>query len=762
MSVLTADDDISPPQGRPGAPLGLTGEKVKLVIWDLDETFWRGTLEEGGVELVPAHVEMVRTLSLRGIVNSIASKNHRSRARAVLEQAGLWEYFVLPQIAFLPKGELVRSVIELCQLRAPSVLFIDDNIINLNEVAHYNPGIQVALPDVLDTLLDNPRCQGAPDPQLTRLRNYQILGKREADRAQHASDNSEFLRQSEIRISIHHDVIAEFARIHELVNRTNQLNFTKKRLPDDIGQARAEMHAALTQEYNCHAAYIKVADKYGYYGICGFYMMRHYAAEHLLFSCRILNMGVEQLIYQKIGRPALPRHADVVSDPAAPIEADWITIVDDAETATAAAAAPSLGVICMRGACDLSQSAHYLRERFTVTEEFPYPNGSWGIGAPLTDYVALRDAFADPANAAAFDWPWFDPAVLLSRVYDRSADIYLLSFGQEPFVNRFRHKPTGLILPINLGPFNTADLTTLPYEQAATCDLRMTEPQWARMQQEFEFMWRFNPEYFERNLLRLLDLVEGKRVIVPLSNTRFGAFTAINEVNAQVNEVVRHAARGRDITLIELDGIIENDDEMVEMNHFRRDVYMRLAQAIAAELATLPPAAPGATPSPAAPPDTPAPAGPLNLLPAHRTMHGDGWQAINGAQTLPSPLPPRQAGASVLRHTLTAANSYANFTSFGCLLLNQVTPGACYTAAAWVWIPAGFRGAEVSLCCVGRSSLQVTRAALNLREAWQQVSVTVQIPPGEHNLLPALNILGQAGDEIHSTCWTLHTAIPAA
>jgi FkbH-like protein len=757
MSATPADlATTAAVQNRPAPVLGATGEKIKLVIWDLDETFWRGTLEEGGVELVPAHVEMVRTLSLRGIVNSIASKNHRSRARAVLEQAGLWEFFVLPQIAFQPKGELVRSVIDLCQLRAPSVLFIDDNIINLNEVAHYNPGIQVALPDVLEHLLDNPRLLGAPDPQLTRLKNYQILGKREADRAQHESDNSEFLRQSEIRISIHHDVIAEFNRIHELVNRTNQLNFTKKRLPDDIDQARAEMHAALTQEFNCHAAYIKVADKYGYYGICGFYMLRNYAAEHLLFSCRILNMGVEQLIYQKIGRPGLIRHADVVSDPTVPIAADWITIVEDAETSTAPSARPaSLGTICLRGACDLSQSAHYLREIYTVDEEFPYPNGSWGIGPPLSDYVALRDAFEDPANAAAFDWPWFDPAVMRSHVYSRSADIYLLSFGQEPFVNRFRHKPTGLIFPINLGPFNTADLTKLSYaEAAATCDLRMSEPQWLRMQRDFEYLFRFDPEYFERNLIAVLDIIADKRIIIPLSNTRFGKFTAINAINEQVNTVVRRVVQGRPITLIELDDIIENDDEMVEMNHFRRDVYMRLARAISKQLASLPPAKYVAA--------QPIPAGRFNMLPNPKTMSGIGWQTVNGTKVQASDIPPRFQGTAVMCHSLPAANTYATFASFGCLLLNQVIPGECYTASAWVWIPASFRGKEVSLCCIGRSALQVTRASLHLRDAWQIVTVTVRVPVGERNLFPALNILGEAGDVIHTTAWKLEKGSAAS
>ena len=44
----------SPGQVESGAP-EVGAEKVRLVIWDLDETFWRGTLTEGGIEYVQAH-----------------------------------------------------------------------------------------------------------------------------------------------------------------------------------------------------------------------------------------------------------------------------------------------------------------------------------------------------------------------------------------------------------------------------------------------------------------------------------------------------------------------------------------------------------------------------------------------------------------------------------------------------------------------------------------------------------------------------------
>ena len=49
-------------------------EKIKLVIWDLDDTFWNGVLSEDKVTFNERNIEIVKTLTDRGIVNSICSK----------------------------------------------------------------------------------------------------------------------------------------------------------------------------------------------------------------------------------------------------------------------------------------------------------------------------------------------------------------------------------------------------------------------------------------------------------------------------------------------------------------------------------------------------------------------------------------------------------------------------------------------------------------------------------------------------------------
>ena len=127
-------------------------ERIKLIIWDLDETLWQGTLSEEQVTLPEAHARLIRQLTDIGIVNSICSKNDWEPVRAELIKLGLLEYFVFPSVSWEAKGARVKKLIEDMQLRPQNVLFLDDNHSNREEVSYFCPEIMVEGPEAIEQL----------------------------------------------------------------------------------------------------------------------------------------------------------------------------------------------------------------------------------------------------------------------------------------------------------------------------------------------------------------------------------------------------------------------------------------------------------------------------------------------------------------------------------------------------------------------------------------------------------------------------------
>ena len=272
---------------------------VKCVIWDLDDTLWRGTLAENDL-VVPREeiVALIAQLDKCGIINSVCSKNDLATARGCLEKLGVWEYFVFPSIAFVPKGETVKEMVKNLQLRAANVLFIDDNLSNRKEVCFYNPDIMVA--DANDIhLLDNLKSLISSAKGASRLEQYRVLERKHQIRAAY-SDNGEFLRDSQITVNILRNPadLTFKERIIELVNRSNQLNFTHSRFAGADDFADYTSQAAIV--HGCIFAY----DRFGDYGLVGFFAFnessRRRELEHYVFSCRIMNMGIEQAVYESL------------------------------------------------------------------------------------------------------------------------------------------------------------------------------------------------------------------------------------------------------------------------------------------------------------------------------------------------------------------------------------------------------------------------------------------------------------------------------
>ncbi|PRY18242.1 hypothetical protein [Kineococcus rhizosphaerae] len=555
-------------------------EIVKLVVWDLDDTFWEGTLAEDGVVRVPEeNARALVELTGRGIVNSICSKNHHDAALAVLADHGLSDYFVFPRIAFVPKGQAVKQLIADMGLRPVNVLFIDDNPGNLAEVAYYNPGIQTLDAQELPRLLSLPGLEGKPDPDHTRLGHYRLLQERQVARAA-ASSNEDFLRSSGLRIQLRASRVEDADRIHDMIVRTNQLNFTKRRATRD------EVDALLADPAG-RSATVRVQDDFGDYGIVGWYYLRHGVLEHFLFSCRTINLGIEQHVYAHLGHPPLT----VVGDTAVEVSAtdqlrDYIVLEEVEEaaagaprsTGATAALVPAdarLSVFAL-SACDLFQAVGRLalpmvdltfecntfrgRQR-GVNTGTEYIRSCVEMG--IEDQEFCRENFLNYQGSSAF----------ATKIFDRPYDYVVLGLHDDLTFAQYRHKQRrDLVVQLDLDlreRLRGAGAASHWAPLVDGHDAGELEPGATWVREEFDDEGLITPERLQENLTWILErLHPGTRLLLttapemPYFRSMAPDFPLMRERAVVLNRAVR------DFCAVEPRAhVVEMNDVVFDRNH---------------------------------------------------------------------------------------------------------------------------------------------------------------------------------------------------
>jgi FkbH-like protein len=282
--------------------------KFKCVVWDLDNTLWRGVLVEDGIEGVAVNdeaVDLIHELDRRGIINSIASKNDAELAFRALERFGLRDLFVFPKIGWGPKSEAIRDIIAEMDVGGDTFAFIDDQPFERGEVSELLPEVTVFSDGQMAGLLGHPRFD-VPVTAESGLRRhmYQTEEKRSAARDGSALDYVAFLRSCEIVLTVSRLSPRNLTRMYELGQRTNQLNFSGLR----YSQAELE---ALMAERPQDAFVLACADRFGDYGAIGFCVLAEGLpqVESFFMSCRVQRKRVEAAFFQRLAEELQARGA---------------------------------------------------------------------------------------------------------------------------------------------------------------------------------------------------------------------------------------------------------------------------------------------------------------------------------------------------------------------------------------------------------------------------------------------------------------------
>ncbi|MCP4004597.1 MAG: HAD-IIIC family phosphatase [bacterium] len=293
----------------------LAGDTRKLIVLDLDDTLWGGVVgDEGWQSLTLGGHDPVgeafcdfqrelRALSSRGVLLAIASKNDEAIALEALrkhEEMCLRESdFVARRINWSDKAHNIAEIVSELNLGLQSVVFIDDNPAERARVRE-------ALPEVL--VPEWPKDPMLYSEALLGLRCFDSLSISDEDRHRtemYASESErgkllesigsveEWLSTLQLRVQVEKLGAANLKRTVQLLNKTNQMNLSTRRITE------AELGA--WQDDPAHELWtFRVEDRFADSGLTGIASLRCSGDDakvvDFVLSCRVFGRKIERVM----------------------------------------------------------------------------------------------------------------------------------------------------------------------------------------------------------------------------------------------------------------------------------------------------------------------------------------------------------------------------------------------------------------------------------------------------------------------------------
>ena len=292
-----------------------SGRSKKVLIFDCDNTLWKGILGEDGYDGIDMSIgsrsgryyhevqAIAYGLSREGILLAICSKNNAGEVEDVFEHhpdALLRKtHFAAMRINWADKATNIREISEELNVGLDSMVFVDDSPFEADIVRQQLPDVTVL--QVPEKLHEYPRLLRDNAGLFYNLstseedRNKTAMYRAQAERstAKSAFANlQDYLASLGLQVTVYKDDIDQLARLSQLSLKTNQFNLTTQRYTeaDMVRFIKSDNHTVFSFD---------VADKFGDYGITGLSIILTDAAsgtatiDTLLMSCRIIGRNIE-------------------------------------------------------------------------------------------------------------------------------------------------------------------------------------------------------------------------------------------------------------------------------------------------------------------------------------------------------------------------------------------------------------------------------------------------------------------------------------
>jgi len=273
---------------------------VKCLVWDLDNTLWKGILlEDERVRLRPGIRAVVRTLDERGILQSLASRNAPDQALARLRALGLAHFFLCPQIGWHAKDASIQAIAKRLNIGLDAVALIDDDPFERDAVCAALPQVRVFDARGAARIASLPAFTPRTITPDARRRRQMMASEfeRTRDEEEFPGPREEFLAGLGMRLRIGRVRPGDLDRAEELTVRTHQLNSTGY----TFGREELERLRVSPDHWLLMA---ELDDRYGDYGKIGLALVECgedvWTIRLLLMSCRVMSRGVGTVLLQHI------------------------------------------------------------------------------------------------------------------------------------------------------------------------------------------------------------------------------------------------------------------------------------------------------------------------------------------------------------------------------------------------------------------------------------------------------------------------------
>lgn len=289
------------------------GKSKKALIFDCDNTLWKGILGEdgeSGIEMSGKSAKgvffeevqfMAKELASRGIIIGLNSKNNPEDVKKVIkdhESMSLKESdIVIEKVNWNDKVSNLQNIAKELNIGLDSIVFIDDSDFEINLVKEYLQEvytIQVPknlyeYPSLFRKNIDLFYSILSTKDDAARVKSYKDQVVREQAKNSYGSIN-EYLESLDLEMIIYIDHKDLIERMAQLTQKTNQFNLTTKRYTFTQVEDFVKTNQYITFAF-------EVNDKFGKFGITGesFVSIKGHEAtiDTFLMSCRVLGRNIE-------------------------------------------------------------------------------------------------------------------------------------------------------------------------------------------------------------------------------------------------------------------------------------------------------------------------------------------------------------------------------------------------------------------------------------------------------------------------------------